>query len=86
MANKKLEKISKTELVSGLIGMLCPIPIIGEAFLSRFLYQPVKSTGFFGESMPSNLLASACVAGLIRFQAYQPVYIPVINYVSKIFN
>lgn len=86
MADKKLEKISKTQLASGLVGMLCPVPILGEAFLSGFLYQPVKSTGFFGESMQTNLLASACVAGLIRFQAYQPVYMPMIDYASKIFN
>jgi hypothetical protein len=86
MTNKKLEKISKTQLASGLVGMLCPVPILGEAFLSGFLYQPVKSTGFFGESMPANLLASACVAGLVRSQLYTPMYMPMIDYVSKVFN
>jgi hypothetical protein len=86
MTNSKLEEISKTQLVSGLIGMLCPIPVVGEAFLTGFLYPTVKQIGIFGESKPASLVASVCVAGLTRFKLYEPIYIPMLDYFSRILN
>jgi hypothetical protein len=42
MAESKLEKITTAQLVSGFAGMICPIPIVGEALLTCFIYPTIK--------------------------------------------
>jgi hypothetical protein len=85
MANKPL-KISRTQLASGLVGMLCPIPVVGEAALTGFMYPIVREIGVFGDSKPASLVASFCISGLTRYKLYEPVYMPMLDQIMKLFN
>ena len=81
--------LSALELGCGVAGMLCPIPVVGEALFARFLYPIVNEIPLFHQknnemNFPA-IAVSVCVSALARFQLYQPVYEPMLNYFQKIF-
>ncbi len=82
MARKRnSNKMSKLEIGAGLFGMLCPIPILGEASLAYFLNKPITQAGLVkGAAAP---IASLAIAALTRASFYQPVYIPILNFLGK---
>ncbi|MFH1358497.1 MAG: hypothetical protein ABIH37_01265 [archaeon] len=62
--------ISKLEAVSGLAGMLCPFPIVGEVLLAVPINRVVSNR--FGDS-PAVKMLSVATATAMRLQFY-PAY------------
>ena len=49
-----------------------------------FLVNPIiKETGLVGDSSISNAAASIATAGLMRFELYGPVYLPILEYLQR---
>ena len=85
MARKKQSPLETKHLVAGGLGMLCPVPIVGEAAVAYFLNPIVKETGIVGNDSLKTTVASLAVASLMRLELYKPVYLPIIDYVSGFF-
>ena len=73
--------LSGLDLTLGGIGILCPVPIVGEAALAGFLYKLIK-TGMDCETGPA-VLASIPASALTRFKLYDSFYIPVMDFASN---
>jgi len=86
MARKKQSPLETKHLIVGGLGMLCPIPIFGEAAVAYFLNPIVKQTGIFGNDSLKTSAASLAIATLMRIELYQPIYLPILNYASQLFN
>lgn len=89
MAGKK-EQLGILELTCGIAGMICPVPVAGEILLSGFLYPIVKKIPLFNprnnkNAEVSSAITSMCIAGLTRFPMYEPFYIPMMNYIQRLF-
>lgn len=82
MSQPDLE-IKATHLIAGLAGMLCPIPIAGEAILSYFFYPILRDSGIVGEG-PQCAVASFAVSGLTRLCFYKDYYLPATDYLLKL--
>ncbi|MFA5993317.1 MAG: hypothetical protein WC796_06430 [Candidatus Pacearchaeota archaeon] len=67
-------------------GMLCPIPVLGEAVLAYGLNPIIKQTGLVKDNTPMNATFSLAVAGLTRLSFYGPFYLPMIHYASSLFQ
>ena len=80
-----IESLKIRYLASGLLGMLCPVPLIGEGFLSVFYYQSLKETPF-GDSEPFNLGISLSTATLTRIMFYESYYFPMLNSIKDYFS
>ena len=81
----KQSPLETKHLVVGGLGMLCPIPVVGEAAVAYFLNPIIKETGIVGRDSLKIGAASLATAALIRFELYQPLYLPMIEYASKFF-
>jgi len=81
------EGLSNLELFCGVAGMLCPVPVAGEALLAGFLYPIVKEIPIFKPKINEGnfpaIAVSFCSAGLARFQLYPIIYEPMINYLQR---
>ncbi len=90
MKKNNPEKLSTLELACGAAGMLCPIPVVGEALLARFFYPIIKQIPLFQpvdskDSNFSSAVVSVCVAGIARFQMYESFYLPMMDYAQRFF-
>ncbi|MFZ5955310.1 MAG: hypothetical protein ACOYT4_02695 [Nanoarchaeota archaeon] len=80
MAN--IEKnLEKKHLIAGLFGLICPMPVFGEALLAYSLY-PIEKEIFKEDTL--TFFASFATSTLIRLPAYNRFYLPIISY-CKIF-
>jgi hypothetical protein len=83
---RKKSPLETKHLIAGGLGMLCPIPVVGEATVAYFLNPIVKQTGIFGNDSLKTSAASLAIAALMRIELYQPIYLPILDYASKFFN
>ena len=81
----KDKKFTILQLTSGLLGMLCPIPVVGEAFASGLLY-PIFNEGITKDEPAASAVASMATAGLMRMKLYEPIYFPMIEYAQSYFS
>lgn len=79
----KPSQLETKHLVSAGLGMLCPVPLVGEAMLAYGIYPVIKETGLFGRDEVLNSITSLAVAGLARFELYKPVYLPILEWASQ---
>jgi len=79
------QKLKTKHLVSGLAGMLCPIPVVGEALVSGLLY-PIYDEIFQKSNPVLNITASMAAAGLMRMKLYEIAYLPMMESVYKYFS
>jgi len=84
----KSNSLSKLELTCGIAGILCPLPVIGEALLAGFFYPIIKQIPLFEEKKSDGLstsavIASLCTSALTRIQLYPVFYDPIMHYVQK---
>lgn len=79
------QKLKTKHLVSGLAGMLCPVPLVGEALVSGFLY-PIYDEMFKNSNPALSFTASMATAGLMRFQLYEPIYFPMMKCLGDYFS
>ena len=73
------DNIKVRHAVGGLVGMLCPVPLIGESALAYCLYPATREL-FKDSNLVLNATVSLAVAGLMRFNFYKDYYIPVMEY------
>lgn len=76
-------RLKQKHLVSGLAGMLCPIPIIGEILLSGLLYPVLKEIPIFEKNIATPIIAAIATSTLTRLQFYEIMYLPMLNYTSE---
>jgi hypothetical protein len=67
MAKNNLSPLETKHLVLTGLGLLCPIPGIGELIATIGLYPVVRATEFFGDTHPTNFAATLAVTTLTRF-------------------
>ena len=77
-------RFSKLEIISGLTGGLCPIPVVGEVLFAVPLYKSVKVSGVVGESKYTAGAIALCVSALTRYLLYEPFYFPMLNLFSRL--
>ena len=85
MRKQNPSPLETKHLISAGVGMLCPIPIVGEAMVAYGLYPMIKETGVCGTDLLMNSAASLAVAGLTRMEFYKPFYLPAMDFISKFF-
>ena len=85
MRNKQ-SPLETKHLVAGSIGMLCPIPGVGEAAVAYFLSPIIKKSRVFGNDELKTAVASLAIATLTRIELYKPFYLPILEYTSQLFN
>ncbi len=86
MSRNKDSPLETKHLISGAAGMLCPLPIVGEALVAYGLYPVVRNVKLLGNNPVSQSAASLAVASLARLSFYAPFYIPAMNYVIDLFR
>lgn len=80
------EKFTKTQLGMGLAGMLCPIPVVGEALLGGGIIYPILNEDMLKDNPGPNVVLSLAVAGLTRMKAYEPIYLPMMEFAQSYFS
>jgi len=79
------QKLKTKHLLSGLAGMLCPIPVVGEALVSGLLY-PIYNEMFNNQNPVLNITSSMATAGLMRMKLYEIAYFPLLNNLYEYFS
>ena len=79
------EKFTKTQIGMGLVGMLCPIPLVGEALTAKIIY-PILNEDILKDNPGPNIVASLATAGLMRMKLYEPIYFPMMEFAKSYFS
>jgi hypothetical protein len=75
-------QISTGDMVCGLAGMLCPVPVVGEGLLSKFFHSVIEDTPIFSDSRAAQWAGSFVIASLTRLSFYTPFYLPALKYIG----